>query len=661
MQNPGMLRDLSINGFGSAEQRIIRKLTQIWFVTFARQTQFKNSDFVFCFCKPTDDLIHRFHLSREVLVVFTPYNSFEPRVLDFVDKTIGEFQNRLDKLCVILISRDNEIRTKIIRIGQQDKELRIIVPFSYSELDSSLNSVGIVISRLKEFFYERDLFAFDSPLKNDNYFFGRSQTIQHLYGKYKSGENGCLFGLRRIGKTSALLAVKRYMAVRDEPAVFIDCSETSFHRRRWFEALFFLIQSAVKSLGTHPSDLHEEGDYNEKNASICFQDDLFSLHRIGEKRILFILDEIENITFDLSPSEHWAKDKDYIFFWQSLRSLFQKAETSHLFSVIIAGVNPKAVEIPIVQEKFDNPIYRFITPIYLPLFEANEVREMVSSIGTYMGLNFEDEVFTYLTDDFGGHPFLIRQVCSKIYQAIQDRRPFTVTKYYYQNEKQRLTNSIQDYIDLIVRVLRERYKDEYEMLEFLAQGDHKNFNEFVQMSHSMIEHLEGYGLIKEDRGKYHFRINAVEKYVSEHTKIAKVLNTREEKWKEITLQRNVLETNMRMLVKRILKQRYGPSVAKEKFLEIISKADDKARLNTLAYNDIFELHLYFDDLRRVIMKNWDDFAQIFNKDMEHFKYYSEFVNKHRIDAHANEIDDEFIGILLMALQWLRRQVDEYLD
>jgi hypothetical protein len=663
MQKSGVLPKLSFQGIGTQEEKIIWKLSRVWFISFARSAEFKNSSYSLIFAKPTDDLIDRFHFSREVLVIFTPYDTFEPRTLDFIDKTIGDFQNRLDKLCVVLISRDPEIKGQINKIAMQDKESRIIIPFSYAELEREIDVTGLMVKRLKEYFYERDLFAYDSPLKSDTYFFGRNQIIQHLYGKYKSGENGCLFGLRRIGKTSALLAVKRYMSYRDEPAVHIDCSETSFHRRRWYEALHFLIASAMGSLGiSNLPDLHQENDYTDKNASKCFQDDLFILYKLAKaKRILFILDEIENITFGISPSEHWAKDKDYIFFWQALRSLFQKSETSHLFSFIIAGVNPKAVETPIVNS-FDNPIYRFVTPIYLPLFETQEVQEMVSSIGTYMGIHFDNEVFTYLTDDFGGHPFLIRQVCSRIHKSIKDARPYKVSKFYYQKEREKLSASIQDYIGLIVTVLKERYVDEYEMLEFLAQGDNKTFDEFVEMSHSMIEHLEGYGLISEDNGKYHFRINAVEQYVKEHAKIAKVLNTKEDKWGEISAQRNVLETNLRKLIKRTLKLHFGVTQAKIVFLETISPPETKNKLNAMSFDDMFDSKLlYFEDLRKIIIKNWDKFSQIFGNNRDNFNTYMSYVNKHRADAHANEINEDEIGILLIALQWLRKQVDEYLD
>lgn len=545
----------------------------------------------------------------------------------------------------------------------QDKESRIIIPFSYNEFERENNIADLTIKRLKSSLYERDLFAYDSPLRNDNYFFGRNDIVQHLYGKYKSGENGCLFGLRRIGKTSVLLAVKRYMDYRGEPAIHIDCSETSMHQPRWYGALYFMITEARKTLKeSNSSVFHKYEDYTDVNASRCFQDDLTILYRAANnQRILFILDEIENITFDLSPSDHWSNEKDYIFFWQVLRSLFQKSDSSHLFSFIIAGVNPRAVETAVVHS-FDNPIYRFMTPVYLPLFEMEDVKEMVSSLGIYMGLRFDNEVYAYLTDDFGGHPFLIRQVCSKIHKNIKETRPYLITKFYYQKERNKINNSIQEYIGLIVTILQQRYPDEYEMLEFLAQGDLKTFLEFVEMSQSMVEHLVGYGLISEDNGNYHFRINAVEQYVKEHAKISKVLNSREDKWVEICVQRNTLETNLRTIIRRNLKLHYGVGQAKSNFIAIISNQDTKDFLSAMSYDSMFESKkLYFEDLRKVIIKNWDIFSNVFSNNKDNFNTYMSYVNKHRYDAHANEITDEDIGILQISLQWLHSQVNEYLD
>jgi hypothetical protein len=52
---------------------------------------------------------------------------------------------------------------------------------------------------------------------------------------------------------------------------------------------------------------------------------------------------------------------------------------------------------------------------------------------------------------------------------------------------------------------------------------------------------------------------------------------------------------------------------------------------------------------------------MFANNRENFNTYMNYVNKHRADAHANEVSEDEIGILLIALQWLHKQVNEYLD
>lgn len=556
------------------------------------------------------------------------------------------------------MSRDPNIRRKVSQIAAQEKESRIVIPFSYKELS---NAVGreqqVIFNRLREYFYQRDLFAFDSPLRSDTYFFGRSQAIQHLYGKYKSGENACLFGLRKIGKTSALFALRRQLELRDEPSVFLDCSETSFHRRRWNEALYYIVENLAKAVA--PSTTltnHAESFYTEKDASRYFEEDLKSAWgSLGRKRLLIILDEIENITFDISPSDHWAEGRDYIYFWQALRSIYQK--NKDLFSFIVAGVNPKALETPEVRT-FDNPIFRLITPMYLPLFTVREVQEMVQSIGTYMGMSFGDEVFTYLVDDFGGHPFLVRHACSKLHKVIAEPRPVQVTKFRYHPLREALQLHIRNYVELIVQVLRERYTDEYDLLMCLARGDHKTFNEFVTISRSIIDHLEGYGLVQEENGAFHFKIRAVENYLRELEDLGKALLTKEDKWREITTKRNNLESALRRTVKVTLKMNLGLVRAKEAFLEVVSPPDRQHKLSSLSLDEIFADEVYFEDLRKLVVKRWSLFVMVFGNDRVKFDQYMQYVNQHRVDAHASDIDDESLTILLMSLQWLQSHIDE---
>ncbi len=657
---PGILSTLNIETRSQNEKKIIEAVSQIWFVTFFKSASFKNSEYHFFFAKPTREIAEQFHFSREVLVLITPSSHFMPRCLDFVDKLMGDYQNRLDKLCVFIVSKDDQISEKVQGIILQDKESRIIVPFTYDELINNSDSSELQINRLKKSFYERDLFSYETPLKTDTYFFGRHEAIQSLYGKYQTGQCGSLFGLRRIGKTSVIYAILRMMDVRDEPNVYLDCSETSCHMRRWNECLFFIVNDISKkySLSKHIK-LSIEEEYTEKNASICFERDIESIfNHFNGKRLLIALDEIENITFTLSPTIHWRENIDFIYFWQALRSLFQKRQD--LFSVMISGVNPISIETPIVNT-YDNPIYRFISPSYLPFFNANEVKEMVSTIGNYMGMRFDDEIYTYLTDDFGGHPFIIRQVCSHLFKEKKGLKSISITKYEYERKREEINNSIIDYLDLIITVLRERYPDEYQLIEYLAAGDQKTFTEFFGMSEKLVEHLIGYGLVKRDSENFHFTIKTIASYINTQSRIRLLPTTREEKWHRLCEGRNRLETDLRQLISHTLKYKHSPDKAKEIFLAIISPPDRQKSLSLLKFSDIFRSKLYFEDLRKVIEKNWSDFEKVFNNEKSKFSQYMTIINSTRGDAHANDVSDDDMGLFEITIDWLQTKVDKYLE
>lgn len=142
--------------------------------------------------QPGEEFREYYNLYNEVLLLFSPYTEFESRTLDFVDKTLEEFDNRLDKVCVFLVSRDGDIETKINGLNTANKDSRIIVPFTYAEILQNGISKTDINTKLRKYFYSRDLFALESPLKTEAYFYGRNTLIQKLYDKYLIGEQSGL-------------------------------------------------------------------------------------------------------------------------------------------------------------------------------------------------------------------------------------------------------------------------------------------------------------------------------------------------------------------------------------------------------------------------------------------------------------------------------------
>lgn len=116
------------------EIKVANQLSKFFKITFSKEGTFKTTSYVFNFLQPGEEFREYYNLYHEVLLLFSPYIEFESRTLDFVDKTLEEFDNRLDKVCVFLVSRDGDIETKINGLNTANKDSRIIVPFTYAEI-----------------------------------------------------------------------------------------------------------------------------------------------------------------------------------------------------------------------------------------------------------------------------------------------------------------------------------------------------------------------------------------------------------------------------------------------------------------------------------------------------------------------------------------------
>jgi len=647
--------------FDADEKRIVNQFANDWFISFAKTQLFKNVRYAFVFAKPSEELKEKFLLGNEMLVLFLNSPVFQNRMLDFVDKTLWEYRNRLDIRKFILISKDERIKEEIAGFIKTHPESRIIIPYSYSEWTSSSQNIW---DRLKEQFFGRDLFAFESPLTNETYFFGREDIIKDLYLRYEYGQHSGLFGLRKIGKTSVLNALLREMSANGDYGFYLTAEDTAFQERKWYEALGLLVETINEKMVERDNiNIHfDVSSFTALNASIRFREYLQKVHgKIGQKRILIILDEIDKIAFGTATKQHWKNGEDFLSFWQTLRSVSQ--QYTHLFTVLIAGTNPTLIETPKVSGT-DNPIYRWLTPTYLSLFDKEKVKQMVSTISSYMGLSFDDDIFTYLKDDYGGHPFLVRQVCSLINKKLTQQRPQHVPGVFYQSNKELFIRNLKDYNELILQVLRDWYPEEYKHLELLALDDYAGFlkNSDNGSSHT-IEHLLGYNIIDKYDTKFYIKIKSITDFIKVHSEITKKVYAVPDKRGEVSAQRNQIEERLRQMVKLILKANYGVT-ARDEFLKIVpSNGSRKEKLAALNIDEVFsgEHELYFEDLRLHVSKNWDDYKHVFN-DKELCDLYLRIININRkADAHAGKIDEISYEAVLFALNWVKQKMDKYFN
>lgn len=635
---PGKNPKLVTQHYNEDEKKIIDELSKFFYITNGGENiKIGNSEYRYCLIKFPSEVVELFGIELEIMCLFSPFDVFEARTLDaieLIEEKVSGF--RLDKICAFVISKCESFLSELNFVIKSTKESKVIIPFTYQELLSSFQII-FINERIRDYFFQRDLFDFQAPLTKDLYFFGRDQVVHGLIDKYMQGEASGIFGLRKSGKTSILHAIHRTLKQKKLPSVIIDCQ--SLYQGRWFDALFLVVNAINNDLKTKL--VLNKSNYSENDASLSFENDIKSIFNKLNKKILIIFDEVEHLSYGSSANEYWRCGKDYLFFWNTIRALFQKPD--RYFTFLISGTNPNCIELSKI-DKTDNPLFQQFKPVYLKGFSVEHTKQMISTLSKYMHVKFEDEVYTYLTDDFGGHPFLIRQACSYLLNKISKHTRNnirTIDKHFYKQEISEFQSD--NYCQMIIDVLQDSYPDEYEMLEYLSREDIESFNELAEADQNYIYHLLGYSIIAKSGDNYYFNIPVVKNYLMRKNKYMKLALTYEEKCQEISIRRNKLEHSLRMLIRKTIIEEYGRKKAHSKVSEILNVKD-----STLNYDELFDpkknQSLYFSSLIVLITDNelWNDcFKGIFKKQQEIKDKLSILNNTNigRADAHAVDISD----------------------
>ena len=455
--------------------------------------------------------------------------------------------------------------------------------------------------------------------------------------------------------------MERATKYTDIDCVFIDCQ--NLYHFNWYKALYSVILS-IKTKQSHTVDIGNDKDYTEENANAQFILDLDVILQTSNRDILLLFDEIEQITPGLGMKENWKEGDDFVKFWHTIRSCFHK--WGHRFTFILAGTNPSAIE-QISINKHDNPLFNQLKfDTYLPPFDFESTKEMVNKLGTYMGISFDDMVCARLTQDFGGHPYLIRHFCSAINSYIHENgfeKPILVTNAIYDKVMPIFSEkSADNYCRFILGVLIDYYPEENKFLEKLALGNIKEYSREAY-DPQMIAHLLGYGIIENNHGVLGFKIEVLKNYLSRKYAYHRQNMSNKEKWAEISERRNHVEPQIRIIVKNQLKARYGNG-AKQKVLESM-RSDVRTKYATLSYNDLFDpkkCEIYFLQLGNLIERNWEEcFKNIFTKNKATIKSYFTIINNLRLECHAAPVTDSEMESFRGVMSMLEKECANYFE
>jgi hypothetical protein len=643
----GFHKSFQIDKFRKSEQAVLRKLAQHWYLTRSGgEIKVANARYSYFLMKPLQGFAEMFNIDREILCVFSDYQQFEPRTIDIFDHIHSMHSGaRLENVCHILVSRDPDVADKVTKVADEDPESPFVISFTYTELYEKYNE-NVISNKFRKNYFSRNLFDYRNPLKKEIFFFGRSELVNDVVDRHKSGEHSGLFGLRKSGKTSIVYAIERALSFQGYISVAFDCETPATHGLRWFELLQRVV-SRYKDVRGSTVRIDFPNRYTESNAAESFQQDMLAIYNSKKRvRTLLIFDEIERVTPGTASSPHWNDHPDFIYFWQTLRAFYQLH--TEVITYLVVGTNPKSVE-EVRLVGHDNPLFASIPPRYIPCFDVDQVSEMVRGLGAYMGLKFSTDICARLTAEFGGHPFLIKLMCSHIHKKIKGDRPVEVDKSVYRVSREEYELFAEEFLEMMIGVLRESFYEEYEMLVYLASGDYDTFNEIATEYPELVRHLSGYGLIQRGQHGYEFNLEILREYVLKKERKISLLKSNDQQVSHISGLRNKLERDLRDTIKTVLKSVHGTTKATEKVLASIPSKRREGLVGT-SLNDLLDRTrspLFFLELVQLLSKEWESLGRVFEGlAKETVLFHLNYINEHgRPDAHGKEVSRDQVNQL----------------
>lgn len=657
------------------QNSLAEKLDEGFEITFGASQGEK----AFWLAAPKPHMQERFGLQNEVLVIYSPQRISDARILTSIEQISRgpDFRHRIDKVLVLVVHGAEKEPTDTLLASDSE---RVIIGITFDELNNPSRGSLFLRSRISERFGFIDLLGMSSPIGSDKYFFGRDSLVQELAQMTLSkNQNAGLFGLRKTGKTSVLQAVLRRITIQNSLCEYIDCHTPGLHAARWWQALENIVERLHSKL---QSDFRRQAnlalEYTQQNCGTRFSSDLKLLLDQTGGSITLLLDEVEFITPRLSGAlgAHW--DEDFVPFWQTIRAAHQ--ELSGRITFIVAGVNPSAVESTSFNST-PNPIFQLAIPKYLDPFDESAVRKMLKFFGRYSGVQFHEDLIKHLTSQFGGHPFLIRLAASEAWQRGNTNDPSKLTEIGLQDfknssvaVKERLRQPIKD----ILLSLVWWYPEEYQLLQWLADGEDDFVKEYLEENQTSLIRFARYGLLKDSTNE--FAIEDIKNFLVEYGELYKTelspfsrseiapdylpeipdLNALGKLFEK----RCEVETQLRKAVIMYFGIHCNwkdSDIAKEmvKGLKRRSDRPDPAALFVDRKPKDVILDMYTLDLKNIIVTSWSIMSSLFEGHKQRFEMNMDTINvARRHDGHTKPVTPAQMEDFMNSYGWLTRHLDK---
>lgn len=434
-------------------------------------------------------------MTREVLLFYTPHRDLQIRTFNAIPAVLAALPREATPRIVLIASPDPRAAAKLDDWSSLDL-LGIPIPYGMPDPDDGQREL---LQILQQRLFTRDAFAETAPVSGSN-FFGRKMQLQSLLDDVREHRVSGIFGLRKSGKTSLLYQLRDEIdrASTDEQ-IFVLCDledMPSFPQPVIEPLIASLREDLLDELRAHKARTKELAELESLDL-LDFKRALQTLLRKSSAAgvdLVVALDEIEYLCPPDKTELEGPATQQVPQFFGVLRSLVQETDN---FTFIIAGLASASVEAGTLYGRH-NPLYAWAKPYYLPPFTLPESSELLTTLGSKMGVSWDQGAIETVYSESGGHPFLLRDLAS----TVATRLPLTaarrtVTRGEVHRSlgswRRRTAANLQEMIAHVGRY----YSTEKVMLDILLE-DPDSFNELVADEPGAVQHLIDLGLVAED-------------------------------------------------------------------------------------------------------------------------------------------------------------------
>lgn len=447
--------------------------------------------------KPSRRVSELFRLDREVLLWYTDYGRFLARDIEDMQAAIKKHGVRLTRSFVLFVSRYNASTRSSV---EAESSLDItIAHFSLDSLRAPRTGMEPTLLRLLlDKLYTRDLYDLPTATTRAADFFGRRRMVDSIADELITGQAQVgVFGLRKIGKTSLANRVIDSVTQSGRCIVAkIDLQWTTSIDVRPEHTLWSIGEAIYASgrVARNVRGFKLFGQYSMASEAAsqvsiweAFAHDMTRILTSTSRRIVIVLDEIERI-FEL------GHEGGIVRLGRLLRGLDQ--QNPGRLRILVSGTSPECSERAVIDGE-DNPFYQYLSIQYLGPLDQHDAIELLKELGQPIGLEWSPQALTYAFEQTGGHPALLRTIGSHVHRRCTPRSgPVEVTSSTTISAAQDVISTDTAILAQVTASLRDKYEDEYTMLEMLAQGQVHSFRQLASTYPDELSHLIGYGLLQ---------------------------------------------------------------------------------------------------------------------------------------------------------------------